>query len=112
MSYYHVIAKVGSEDKRRVLFSDLSADELKERFVKPYEKGKAFFSGHDLISSSDLRYVQIIRTHRPDETERDEINRRDRERIDQLNDSSSGVFFMSIGGGYQPQDIAEAGVDI
>lgn len=112
MSFHHVIAKVGSEDKPRVLFADLSVDKLKERFVGPYEKGQAFFSGNDLISPNDLRSVQIIRTDRSSETERDEINRKDRESIDRRNDSSSGVFFVGLGGGYEPQDIAEVGVDL
>lgn len=112
MSFHHVIAKVAPEDKQRVLFADLSAIELKERFIGPYENGRAFFSGNDLISPNALRTVQIIRTARASETERDEINRKDRESIDRLNDSSSGVFFVSFGGGYNPQDIAEVGVDL
>ena len=112
MNFHHVIAKVGTDDKPRVLFADLSVDELNERFVGPYEKGRAFFSGNDLISPADLRSVQIIRTDRSSETERDEINRKDRESIDRLNDSSSSVFFVSLGGGYEPQDIAEVGVDL
>lgn len=112
MSYHHVIARVGYEDEFQVLFIDRSADELKECFVKPYEKGQSFFSGNDLISPSDLRSIQIIRTDRTDEVERDEINRLDRERIDRLNDSNSEVFIISVGGGYKPQDIAEAGVDV
>lgn len=112
MPFHHVIAKVGSEDEQRVLFADLSVDELKKRFIQPYEKGVAFFSGNDLISPSDLRSIQIIRTERSDQIERDEINRKDREHIDSLNDPSSGVFFLSVGGGYQPQDIAEVGIDL
>lgn len=112
MSHHHVIAKVGSESKLRVLFADLDATALSERFIKPYEKGTPFFSGNDLISPNDLRSVQIVRTERPDADERDELNRKDRESIDRLNDPSSGVFFLSVGGGYEPQDIAEAGVDV
>ena len=112
MSFHHVIAKVGAEDKPRVLFADLSADGLKQKFVRPYEKGEAFFSGNDLISPTNLRSVQIIRTERLEETERDEINCKDRESIDRLNSSSPGVFFVSIGGGYEPGDITEVGVDV
>lgn len=108
MSYHHVIAKVGTEEKSRELFTDLTVAELSERFVKPYEKGTSFFSGNNLISPNDLRSVQIIRTERKNEVERDEINRKDRERIDQLNNSSSSVFIVSVGRGYEPQDIAEA----
>ncbi len=112
MPYHHVIAKVRTEEKFRILFADLTVKELNERFVKPYEKGTPFFSVNDLISPNDLRSVQIIRTERQNAVERDEINRKDRESIDQLNNSSSGVFIVSIGGGYEPQDIAEAGEDL
>lgn len=112
MSHYHVIVKVGSESKLRVLFADLDAVALNERFIKPYEKGTSFFCGNDLISPNDLRSVQIVRTERPDAVERDKLNRKDRESIDRLNDPDSGIFFLSVGGGYEPQDIAEAGVDV
>ena len=113
MSYHHVIAKVGTEeDKHRVLFSDLSAESLVERLIKPYEKGQPFFSGNNLISPSDLRSIQIVRTGRPEKTERDEINRKDREYIDRLNNSSSGAFFLSVGRGYEPQDISDVGEDL
>jgi hypothetical protein len=112
MPYHHVIAKVGTEETFRVLFTDLTTEELCERFVKPYEKGNPFFSGNDLISPNDLRSIQIIRTERQNEVERDEINRKDREHIDRLNNSGSGVFLVSIGGGYEPQDIAESGEDL
>ncbi|WP_367066038.1 hypothetical protein [Oryzisolibacter sp. LB2S] len=112
MSHHHVIAKVGSDSKLRVLFVDLDANALSERFIKPYEKGTSFFSGNDLISPNDLRSVHIVRTERPDAVERDELNRKVRESIDRLNELGSGVFFLSVGGGYKPQDIAEAGVDV
>ena len=112
MPYYHVIAKVGTEEKFHILFTDLTVEELSARFVKPYEQGTTFFSGNDLISPNDLRSVQIIRTERENEVERDEINRKDRESIDRLNNSSSGVCIVSVGGGYEPQDIADAGEDL
>ncbi|MGK2913887.1 MAG: hypothetical protein ACSLE5_05420 [Porticoccaceae bacterium] len=112
MPYYHVIAKTATEDKCRCLFSDLSPDELKECFIRPYERGKAFFSGKDLFSPSDLRSVQIIQTARSDQTERDEINRKDRASIDEINRTSQRAVFISIGGGYDPEDIAQAGEDV
>lgn len=112
MAYHHVIAKIGSEEKLRILFSDLSVEELSERFIKPYEKDTSFFSENCLISPKELQSVQIVRTERPDAMERDEINRKDLESIDRFNDSSSDVHFVSIGGGYQPQDISEVGEDL
>jgi hypothetical protein len=36
MSFHHVIAKVGAEEKPRVLFADLSVGGLKEKFIRPY----------------------------------------------------------------------------
>jgi hypothetical protein len=112
MPYHHVIAKIGAEEKFRVLFTDLTIGELGERFIKPYEKGHPFFSVNDLISPNDLRSVKIIRTERQNEVERNEMNRKDRESVDRLNDSDSGIFFVSIGVGYEPQDISEAGEDL
>ncbi len=111
MTYHHVIAKVGSEDKYRSLFLDLSASELSEKFLTPYEKGVAFFSGNDLISPSELRSVQIIRTERNEEAERDELNRISLAQIDEINRSGS-VTFISAGSGYFPEDIADAGEDV
>ena len=96
MAYHHVIAKVGAEDKFRVLFIDLDVEDLDERFVKPYEMGTPFFSGNDLISPGDLRSIQIIKTERQNEIERDEINRKDREKIAEINNSDSGVFFLVL----------------
>ncbi|MEN1943218.1 hypothetical protein WCE55_05060 [Luteimonas sp. MJ293] len=112
MTFYHVIAKTAAEDKFHCLFSDLSVVDLKKKFVRPYELGRTFFSGNDLFSPSDLRAVQIVRTPRPDQVERDEINRKDREHINKINRESPHVFFVSVGGGYSPEDIAQAGDDV
>ncbi|MDF3127274.1 hypothetical protein [Rheinheimera sp. 1928-s] len=112
MTFYHVIAKLESEESSRVLFSDLSKNDLNSQFITPYEKGVSFFSGNDLVSPTTLRSVQIILTAKSDEVERDEINRKDREKIDHLNSSDSGAFFVSVGGGYDPEDIAGAGDDV
>jgi hypothetical protein len=112
MPFFHVVAKVGKDEKFRSLFKDLSADELKIRFTKPFEKGTSFFCGNDLIAPSDLRTIQIIQTERDDKVERDEMNRKDLESIRKLNNSSAGVVFISPGRGYEPQHIAEVGVDV
>jgi bifunctional ADP-heptose synthase (sugar kinase/adenylyltransferase) len=112
MPFFHIVAKVGKDEEFRSLFKDLSADELKTRFIKSFEKGTSFFSGNDLIAPSDLRTIQIIRTEREDKVERDEMNRKDLESIRQSNNSSAGVVFISPGRGYEPQHIAEVGADV
>lgn len=112
MPYHHVIAKIGTDDRYRPLFSDLSATELQQRFVIHYERNASFFSGNDLIAPSDLRSLKIVRTERPDQTEREEINRADRAHIDEMNRTSNGIFLVSAGGGYAPEDIEQAGEDV
>jgi hypothetical protein len=112
MPYYHVIAKTASENKHRCLFSDLNIGDLKKRFIEPYELGKSFFSGNDLFSPTDIKSVLIVVTQRPDQIERDEINRKDREQINEINRTSKHCFFLSVGGGYDPEDIAQAGDDV
>ena len=112
MSYYHVIAKIGTEGKHRSLFSDLTASELARLFIRPYEKGQSFFSGNDLFAPSDLKSIQIVETRLDSHTERDEINRNDREQIDEINRASQHSIFLSLGGGYEPEDIAQAGIDV
>ena len=112
ISYHHVIAKTASHDEFQTLFSDLSATTLQESFITPYERGTSFFSRNDLISPNDLRSVQIVRTKQLDQIERDEINRKDRAKIDEINRSGGGLLFLSIAGGYEPRDIAQAGEDV
>jgi hypothetical protein len=112
MPYFHVIAKATSEDKFSCLFSDLSSENLAKKFVKPYEKGEKFFSGNDIYSPADLRSIKIIKTERTDQVERDELNRKHREEIDEINRSSQHPVFISLGGGYEPEDIADAGEDV
>jgi hypothetical protein len=111
-SFHHVLATLGSDKQVRVLFADLTGDELKQQFIKPYERGKSFFAGHDLISPHELRSIKIIRTRRPDEAEREELNRRDRERIEEFNAAGPGLVLIGGAAGHEPGDIAEVGEDI
>jgi len=112
MSYYHVIAKIGKDENFHILFTDLTVEELSKNFVTPYKKNNPFFSGNDLIQPNDLQSIQVIRTERPNEDERNEINRKSQEHINRINDSYGDIFLVSPGRGYSPQDIAEVGEDV
>lgn len=112
MPYFHVIGKLNHSSETRVLLADLSKDALLRQFIAPYEKGNTFFCDNDLIDPNTLTHVKIIETTSTEAAERDKINRTDRENIDSINRESSGIFFLSIGGGYAPEDIAEAGNDV
>ena len=112
MAYFHVITKLVSGEHPICLFDDLSSDDLRAKFLRHYERGQDFLAGGNVISAKDIRSVRIIETNRDNATEREEINRRSRAKIDELNSSSDSVFFISLGNGYEPDDIAEAGEDV
>jgi hypothetical protein len=112
MEYFHVIAKLEGEQRFRTLFADLNVWDLKRHFVSPYDHGKSFFVGNELIDSNKIRHVQIIRTTEPEEAVRKEINRVDNQRIDAWNRESHGVFFVTVGAGHDPEDIAMGGGDV
>lgn len=112
MSYYHVIAKVESDEAERVLFSDLRKKELASKFINPYEKGANFFSENVRLSPYNLQQVKIFQTEKTFVAELDEIKCRRQEKLDQRNNSDSGVVFLSLENECQPMDIAEAGEDL
>lgn len=112
MAFHHVLVFLGPEKKPRMLFADLTSRELATRFITPYEQGRPFFVGNELISPHDLRAIHIIRTQRSDKTEREEINRKDREGIDRINASGSRLVVIGAGAGNEPEDITGAGEDI
>lgn len=108
MSYFHVLADSGGGEDE--ILSDLTKDDLIRRFVAPYERGEAVFVDGKVIQTSNLCSVAIIETQRNAEVERDAINAKSCKEIDEFNRDSS-VFLISVGRGYAPGDIREAGVD-
>lgn len=112
MAYHHVIAKAGQSNKFCILFTDLSLADLKKRFIAPYERGRSFFSGNDLIAPGDLRSVQVVRTQYTEQEERERINSESLAQIHKLNRESKGIVFIGPGSSHSPEDIAEAGEDV
>jgi hypothetical protein len=113
MPYYHVLLRFDDAPERdRCVFSDLSESDLKARFVTPYKRGKNFLSESEVIEVSRIRKTTIICTNDPSESELKGIQEKSRKEIDEINRTSSSVFFVSAGPGYDPEDVAEAGVDV
>jgi len=81
-------------------------------FLVPYEQGRDFLSGNNVVRVRDMSSVQIITTNRDATTEREAIQKRSWAEIDKINRQSESVVFISTGRGYDPEDIAEAGVDV
>ena len=113
MPYYHVLLRLrGESDTDRCVFSDLPEKELRGRFVTPYQSGRDFLSGTEVISSAAIKKTTIIRTDQPSADALRKIQEQSRRENDDLNRSSRGVVFLGLGSGYAPEDIAEAGEDV
>ncbi len=108
--FYQVLAAIGDR-KTEMLFSDLTARELGQEFVAPYRRGKTFFAGTTVVNPSELRKVRIIETPVKEAEARDRINRDSLAEIAEMN-RTSGLMIISPGQGYEPEDVAEAGVDV
>jgi hypothetical protein len=108
--FYHVLGAIGDR-KTEVLFSDLTAKELRKQFVVPYKRGRTFFAGTSVVVPAELRRIRIIETPVKEAEARDRINRDSLADIAEMN-RTSGLVIISPGQGYEPDDIAEAGADV
>jgi hypothetical protein len=108
--FYQVLAAI-DDRKTEMLFSDLTAKELDKEFVAPYKRGKTFFAGTSVVNPSELRKVRIIETPVREAEARDRINRDSFAEIAEIN-RTSGFTIISDGQGYEPEDVADAGVDV
>jgi hypothetical protein len=113
MPYFQVLLSVEPEpEKLVVLFSDLSESELNARFVKPYARGADLVSGNHIYRLQSIRRVHVVKTEKPDREERDALHDRSIRETEDLNRSSSGLVFLSLGRGSDPEDILEVGADV
>src|SRR5688572_27002879 len=112
MPCFHVLISLASApDRLRVALSDLTEDELTNRFVKPYGRGKDLLCGNEAIPIAEVRKRHIVRTAGTEAMEREAYNVKDRARIDELN-RSSRVVFITTGAGFDPEDLLEIGDDV
>lgn len=113
MPFHHVlITFVDSPNKPRCVLSDLSEQQLQLQFVTPYGKGKDILCGSEVIRVGSIKSVQIVRTDKKSEDERSAIQEQSFNEIQELNRQSDSVTIISAGYGYEPEDIAEAGIDV
>ena len=113
MAYFQVLLKYESiESEYEQVFSDLSEEELKSKFIKPYYKACDILVGGKVVKMSAIAKIMIVRTKDPDNQTRDIINNLSLNRISEMNRQSDSVVFISPGSGYDPEDILEAGEDV
>lgn len=109
--YFHVIVDVG-DSNRRVLFTDLSKQSLKTQFLEPYRRGQKILHLGEFIDLGNLSKLHIIRTTKPKSEELEELQISSRRDIDEVNARSSGFTFISIGYGWNDEDIVFCGDDV
>lgn len=76
-----------------------------------YKRGRAFFAGTSIVAPAELRKVQVIETPVKEAEARDRINRDSLAHTAEMN-RTSGLFIISLGQGYEPEDIIVAGTDV
>lgn len=110
--YYHIIVCCESLSQGyHELFTDISEDEVRSLFVKPYLKGKHILCGNDQIDVFKIKKLMIIQTEENSDITRKRINEESLLRIDEMN-SQSELTFIRAGDGYRAEDIKEGGKDM
>lgn len=113
MPYYHVLVTFTDSPKNpQCVLDDLSEQELKTKFVRLYKKGKDILCDKEVVRIGNIKSVQIIRTNKKNEDERSIIQEESFKRIQELNRQSDSIAIISIGHGYNTEDIAYAGEDV
>ena len=60
---FHVVIKNKNESSWKCLFKNLSESELKESFVKPYNKGREIIVNSEIISPNNISHISIRHTN-------------------------------------------------
>lgn len=107
--YYHVVITLKDNPKPVFLYGDMTEAELRQKFLRPYKLGKPVLKGNEVVNLSEVKAVDIIETDVPLQDELKKMQIESGRKIDEINHSSSGVFIMSLGVGYNNEDIAGGG---
>lgn len=113
MTYFHVLVEFQDAPKKaRCIFSDLTSKELESKFLRPYRRGQRMLVGSEVIDTMTITSARIIETRKTSDAELQEIQKKSHQEIDDFNRDPSTVVLISIGRGYDPEDIEEAGEDV
>lgn len=113
MSFFHIFVSTNHNSDSFIEISiDLSQEELLAKFVKPYKEGNDLVLKNKVLRLSNINTIHIVKTARNNEDTRQEINRRDLERIDKMNREPGNFVLISAGRGYETLDILDGGEDV
>jgi hypothetical protein len=112
MAYYHVMLTFqATPDKVRCMFTDLTERDLRTCFLEPYRKGQSFLCGNEIVEPSTIKKVTLVETTRASAAELKDIQEKSWREVEEFN-RNSPIVLVSIGRGYDAEDIAEAGEDV
>lgn len=109
--YHHVIVVLKGSEAKRALFVDMSAKELKRRFVRPYKQGKpVLLSDNSVVQTRDITWTTIRATAEVAALTLKGLQEASRRHTDELNRSGGVVFLGRFSWGNE--DLAEEGQDV
>jgi hypothetical protein len=94
------------------VLSDLSEEELRKKFMAPYKSGKNFLFGSEIVEASCINAVSIFETDRNSAVELKLIQDKSWKEMQDFNNADDSIFLLSLGRGYEMEDIVEAGRDV
>lgn len=113
MQYFHVILSFkDAPNNERCVYENLSENDLKKLFLKPYQQGTNLLSDKEVLNIFEIKKVTIIKTDGKSEIELKEIQEKSWKEVEEFNRTSNSVVRISAGRGYDSADIVEAGQDV
>ena len=82
------------------MLSDLSENELRKQFLGPYQSGKNFLLGNEVVQVSHINKVSIVKTDKNSANELKEIQDKSWKEIQGFNRTSDSIVLISPGRGY------------
>lgn len=109
--FHHVIVLLKGSDKKKALFTDLTAAELKRRFVRPYKQGNpVLLQDNSVVQTRDITWTTIRATADKAAPTLKSLAEASSRRTDELN-RTGGLFFMGrFSWGHE--DLEEEGEDV
>ena len=101
MEYYHVRLTRKSDPYHDLTRNDLSEQELRDRFLRPYAEARSIVIGGATVPPDDLQKISISRTPHPAASYIPRLR---------AEDATSGVIF--VGGPSDEWRVADLGIDI
>lgn len=109
--FHHVIVLLKGSDKKKALFTDLTAAELKRRFVRPYKQGKpVLLQDNSVVQTRDITWTTIRATAEQAAPTLKQLAQASDRRTDELNRMGGLVFMGHFAWGNE--DLEEEGEDV